>query len=227
MNKKVLLIGCNGSIGRRYAAILKFLGIEYNGIDVHNENLLYDVKKSDFSHCIIATPTNTHFDMCKKIALKGIPFLCEKPLSKSPEECKEIIKIANECMVSGFVVNNWAHTYKIGGVWQPNTCKVFYDNYHTGKDGLLWDCCQLVYLSDKAENMHLLTLMPYMQAMIGGYTITHEDVAVSYIKMIRTFTSVGMNPFLSLGLWSLRDGLAMTEKVIEYQKKWDELKGKQ
>lgn len=45
---------------------------------------------------IIATPTNTHYEITKKLLNNGIHVLVEKPLSTKADEASELINLANE-----------------------------------------------------------------------------------------------------------------------------------
>jgi len=44
----------------------------------------------------ICTPNNLHFPMTKKALLKGLHVVCEKPLSMTVDEAKELVKIAED-----------------------------------------------------------------------------------------------------------------------------------
>ncbi len=47
--------------------------------------------------CIhICTPNHTHFEMARKVLLKGIHVVCEKPLSMTVEESVELVALAKE-----------------------------------------------------------------------------------------------------------------------------------
>ena len=61
----------------------------------------YEVKKLDW--CIVATPDNTHYKLVKKILKKKINIFCEKPLSRSLNECKELYKLAKKKNVKLYV----------------------------------------------------------------------------------------------------------------------------
>lgn len=45
---------------------------------------------------VIATPTTTHFEMAKKALENDMHVFVEKPLAETPEQCEELIRIANE-----------------------------------------------------------------------------------------------------------------------------------
>lgn len=54
----------------------------------------YRIKKLDW--CIVATPDKTHYELVKKILKKKINVFCEKPLSRSFDECRELYKLAKK-----------------------------------------------------------------------------------------------------------------------------------
>jgi len=74
-------------MGRRYGAILKYLGHEVVGIDIGNKI----PKNLDLA--IVATPTDTHFEICKALSKKHYTYLCEKPISKNPKEIETLIRM--------------------------------------------------------------------------------------------------------------------------------------
>ena len=52
--------------------------------------------KINIDAAIIATPTNTHYEITKKLLNNGIHVLVEKPLSTKADEASELINLANE-----------------------------------------------------------------------------------------------------------------------------------
>lgn len=193
-----LVIGGKGSIGRRYCSILSFLKKPFKILDIQDPKGERDLEKIDFDEAIIATPTDTHFEYCEKLIALNKVFLCEKPLSKNEDECMRISEY-----LKGYVVNNyeWAIRH-IMAPWE-----ITYDYYNTGKDGVLWDCCQLIYLDQKAK---IQTKSPIYRLHVNGQPIQLTDIERSYIWMISAFLTDNR-----LGLWSLKTGLKMTQKVLE------------
>ena len=59
---------------------------------------------------VIATPTNTHFELAAKALSKGIHVFIEKPLAKTSEQCKVLIDLAerNNCIL--FVGHVFLHS---------------------------------------------------------------------------------------------------------------------
>ena len=61
----------------------------------------YQIKKLDW--CVVATPDNTRYKLVKKILKKKINVFCEKPLSRSLKECKELYELAKKNNVKLYV----------------------------------------------------------------------------------------------------------------------------
>ena len=194
---KIGIIGSSGSMGRRYNAICEYLGYKTIKMDINDPiNLNVD-------RMIIATPTQTHYEVWKSIK-KYIPILVEKPMSKDIKEC---IDMSIDERVS--VVCNWSLVLPF--ILKPNSHQIIYNFYNTGKDGVYWDTCQLIYL---AKSLPLLaTDSPMFMASVDFLPITLTDIERSYIKMIELWV---INPSL---LWNGMDGLSMTQRVLEYAKK--------
>jgi hypothetical protein len=193
---KILVIGGLGSIGSRYTCILKYLGHEPIVWDIRapfSEDVK-DIDQFEFEKAIIATPTATHFYWCKRLIELKKPFLVEKPMSKDIKECEELVELDKNKL--GRVVCN----YKF--LTQSPT---LYDFYKTGTDGVIWDCCQLVYLN---PNIEIRTQSPIWTLMSGFNNHSYEELEVSYIRMINDFLDEGKH------LWNLEDGLKMTQAVL-------------
>ena len=201
---KILVIGGLGSIGSRYCAILKWLGIEYEILDIGMGRL----EAREFDRAIIATPTETHYDYCKQLVEMGKPFLCEKPVSKDLKECEELAAIKN-----GYVVNNYEIIYRrkwntSSKEYPPN---ISYHCYKTGKDGLDFDCSQLIYMAGYG----FLTLTkdsPIWSLRMNGDIVTYKELEESYVWMIQAW----LLDFKEW-LWTMRDGYEMTKAVLEYE----------
>lgn len=206
----VLLIGGLGSIGSRYRAILESFKIPYEIYDYHTgilsttkgETNLANIK---FSRAIICTPTDTHVTYCKMLEPLKKPYLCEKPLSKDLDEANEVAKFKY-----GYMVCN----YKLLFQFMANRGHIVYDYFRTGKDGLLWDCCQLIYLDPLAcVNNESPLFRLHVHNSYDEYDcfgeIPFHLVERSYLFMIRDFVDGEFQ-----NLWTLEDGIAMTEAVL-------------
>ncbi len=193
---KVLVLGNLGSIGSRYCAILDYLGVEYLGVDKKAWHL-----EQGFTHCIIATPTDTHVD--RILAFDHIPnILCEKPIEKEPAILKQLFKLDTDIRM----VCNWKYALNA----EVGQYDISYSNYNTGKDGLGWDCIQLIYLANKIE---LSTKTPYFWCEYGDKAVTLHEIEDSYVTMIRNWLELDG---VKNDLWDLQDALKATEKTLKW-----------
>lgn len=197
------LFGGMGSIGTRYRAIMDYYGIAYTIFDPAYEKTDWSVP---IEKAIIATPTDTHIETLKRIP-DGVPVLCEKPVSKSLEE----IPLRKET----WVVSNYKYVLHICGIGRPR--RIWYDFYRTGSDGILWDCCQLIYLHPGSR---VEAKSPRWNLNIDGVWIKYRDVEESYCRMIKDFASGKTDR-----LWDMEEAREMTKAVlkrIEYENTdWD------
>lgn len=218
---KVLVIGSMGSMGRRYCAILKFLGVEHVGIDRDDSdfewNSLYDsFDVEGCTHAIIATPTEKHYENIIWALSKYVKnVLCEKPVDKDPGRIQRLDFLEKQNRVDIRMVCNYKYAF---GDIPISERDIEYSNYNTGKDGTGWDCIQLIYL---AKKLTINTELPFFKCQ---YTdpecnckkeITLHDVEISYINMIRHWLKLQNR---ENNLWDLNDALKATEKVIKWKK---------
>lgn len=194
-----LLIGHKGSIGRRYAAILNLFDVKWRGFD-NPDGDPSCINWEDVERCIIATPTNTHFEYAIAAAQNRKPVLCEKPLSKTPADCVALSVMAEDLDVPAFVVCNYKYVFR--GHPDPH---IYYNNFNTGSDGLWWDVCQLLYLDPKAT---IRTDGPYFILASQYREIPYEEVEKSYCNMIYEFVNEKYS-----NLWTFEDGVKMTAAV--------------
>lgn len=195
----ILLVGNRGSIGSRYEAILKWEKISYCTYDILDGLKPIDWKKID--RVIVATPTDQHAHWAFIAADHDLPVLVEKPLSKSLEECETLERALKGHEV--FVVCNYK--YALG----PNP-KIFYDYYNTGKDGLWWDVCQLIYLDPDAK---ISNESPFLNLWVNEKLVRYREIEASYCKMVKDFAEGKYR-----NLWTLEDGVKMTRAVLERMK---------
>lgn len=59
--------------------------------------------REDIDGFVIATPTPSHFDLCKQALLNNKPFIVEKPLSSTYEEAVELAELSESKGVPGMV----------------------------------------------------------------------------------------------------------------------------
>lgn len=199
----VAVIGASGNMGRRYCAILRYLGIGVVEIDEHSPSGMLGER---YDKVIIATPTRLHFDFCEAMAMVGNPFLVEKPLDTDPKSIRYLRELCIKQGVDGRMVCNWAFAGRLR--FDPGCHQVQYSNFHTGNDGLGWDCIQLIYLAKGFPE--LSTGSPFLQCHIDDNRIHEGMIAMSYKKMVEAWLQDPAQ------LWSLEDAKKATEKTILY-----------
>lgn len=220
----ILLVGSLGNMGRRYAKILDWINEPYYGIDIKESPWDYNII-SKCDRAIIATPTENHFEWCKSLK---IPWLCEKPISKDIRQVEEIADHCKKTGVKGNMVCNWlfaANTALLRAKFPPNhgvggwrggygdvalmgDMDIHYDHWHTGRDGLAWDCIQLIHMAN-LDKLVLLNNSPVLDCSINGHMIDMDLIAESYLIMISQW-------LFGDGLWDMEDALTATNKVYEY-----------
>jgi hypothetical protein len=190
----VLIIGGKGSIGRRYQAVLKHLKRPFEIYDLGDE-----LPVGNISHVIITSPTEKHLEHVLMAMRYDCPILCEKPLSMDLNSAKKIAKLPNV-----YVVNNYAYVTR-------DAKSIRYDFYNTGRDGFIWDLCQLVYIAKK-NNAHLnIKRSSYTWTLIvDDEPVPYSMIEYSYRKMIQDF--LNGNRF---NLWSAEEGYEMSLACAE------------
>ena len=99
----ILLVGANGSMGKRYQAILKSLGERFFPFDLDTIDIPPD---SCFKAVIIASPTDMHSYHIKKFGHLG-PVLCEKPVCKSLTELEDTLHYIRENNINFTMMNQY------------------------------------------------------------------------------------------------------------------------
>lgn len=171
---RVQIIGCNGSMGKRYKAILDFLQIpQSEHVDVRQGKLDYNA-----SHFIIATPTSTHFDILKQLPFEA-NVLCEKPLALDSKTVEEMLLYANKSKMKFRMVLQYVHQFdeqkirQMTGYLARNIPPMsYYDYFRHGNDGLEWDCLQIVALTKDVPSLRETS--PIWRCKINGVDL---DVA--------------------------------------------------
>lgn len=125
---KVSLIG-HGHLGKWHAQKIQnhkeieFIGIadrfcKENSLKKLYPDLIITEKFEDLiDHSdafIIATPTNTHFEICKKLILKKKHVFCEKPVCTNSAESRELLKLVDEFKTKFFV----GHSERCHEAWE-------------------------------------------------------------------------------------------------------------
>ena len=204
---EVCVIGNRGNMGRRYCAILEYLGVAYDGFDLCDE---FDL--IGYSHYIVATPTDNHNYMINRICKylrDPAKILVEKPITKvygSVDDALEPCHRLEEAGHKVYMVNNYNYTVPKDDTTGGHT---YYNFYNTGDDGLLYDCIQLLHLAK--GSITLETDSPVWYCTINGTHLNREMIDLSYVLMIQDFIGSGYR------LWGMKDIIAAHTKVKNHE----------
>jgi hypothetical protein len=133
------------------------------------------------------------------------PILCEKPVVKDTVTLFQLKQFVETEKVKLFMVNQYAYFKK-----EKKGESSYYNYYNTGKDGLYWDCIQIIHLaksSCKIENTS-----PIWQCQINGMEYPRSVMDLLYLLMLQDFVGKQTN------LWGWDDIEKATLKVIKYEK---------
>lgn len=176
----IVLFGAKGSMGRRYLSILRFLKIPciaYDRGDFSLEDVVDKLRSSDGA--IVATPTDMHLALCSLIAAETptVPILCEKPLSKKLGEVEAILGFPNRITMMT--------QYAMLDPSSVDGHETVYDYYDSGKDGLGWDCIQLLGLARGPVDLRAES--PVWRCVLNGRRLTLHEVQQAYVEFVDTW----------------------------------------
>lgn len=205
MQKRIVVLGAAGNMGRRYSHILKLLGCEVTERDLHNIDEPFEAEMG-----MVATTTDTHLESIRRLVDGNVKsILCEKPVSKSLVELQEIKRITEKYEVDFRMVCNWCQCTPIS--FNPGTCVVEYNNWRTGNDGLYWDVIQLIHLARSIEpsDLSIDKQSPVFHASINGIDISLTDIDRSYVWMMLAWLNTPQY------LWGMEDAIQATQKTLK------------
>jgi hypothetical protein len=168
---KILIIGNEGSTGKRYEKIIRSLGHQITGYDI--KELGHTIPNCD--RAIIASPTLTHIHYARYCQERRIHYLVEKPACSSVYDVDEM---------TGCMVNNWCFVFDHITLL-PGSHKIFYRNNYTGTEGYWFDTCQLHILSDRTGS--IIKRRGGFDTTIDGRVVTLKDIEDSYVRMIKSW----------------------------------------
>lgn len=198
----VCIVGHKGNMGRRYATIVgQHLGKEWVGIE-----LGYEIPF--MQNYIIATPTKTHIDIILDIKSvnQDATILCEKPITTNISDFERVPK---EYWDDIYMVNQYNYLPHIsrGKSYGPT----FYNFYHSGNDGLAWDCIQLIHLAKNKTKIELKRESPVWFAASNGIRLNKSDMDQAYVNMVLDFTEHDFTH-----LWNLHRAYEAHKDVMNY-----------
>jgi len=202
----ILILGHRGSMGTRYCAILDSLKIEWLGLDslngpITNTAIVNAAKKC--SGIIICTPTDSHEKHLMLLAELQLPVLCEKPICKNLDTLARVLLKYKENFTPLSMVMQYRELLNdqaIGPSW--------YDYFRSGKDGLYWDCLQIIALAE--GSVRLENKSPVWDCCINGQTLNSKDMDQAYVWNIQRW--------LNGEKQSLKELYAVHQRVHEFTK---------
>lgn len=211
---KILLLGSEGSIGKRYQACLKSLRKRYIPIDIVKNNFGLFPKfliNEEPLAIIIAVPTNRHFSAIKQIiALRNkikekTDILCEKPIVEY-EDCVALTKL-----MWGVNQNIKLYTCCNYNFLSSKPYKItLYDYFNHGKERIENNLCQVVW--HISPNGEIKTGSPIFQFKTNKMqTVTQKDIDISFVDMLKAF-------FSGKELMTWKAGIKMIRKSHKYFK---------
>lgn len=207
---KVGLLGSNGSMGRRYKAILNFLGVsfvEYDPSLTRGKGDLTRFMSVPCTHYIIATPTDTHEEVAAALMqTEGRNLLIEKPVCTSSEDVRSLLEQAKDTSTTITVMMQYKYIDRSELQNAPTIS--YYNFYNTGKDGLLWDCFQVIAF-DKTGVIKLYNDSPMWSCSINGYQLYQSSVDKAYVTFVRN--------------WLAGNEVQSPEDIIKWHEKVEDL----
>jgi hypothetical protein len=200
----VLIVGSEGSMGKRYQAILKYLNRKFICVDKQNTLNEVSTAAQKSQGIIIATPTHTHGDLIRQFAMLGKPILCEKPITKDPQELKDIITD----------LKTWGSPFRMMMQYEmlidrSTIGPSHYDYFKHGSDGLIWDCMQIIALA--RAKLELREESPVWSCKINGKTLSLAHMDAAYIGYVQKWFQ---SPRQDLGYIE-----SVHQKVLDAEKK--------
>lgn len=175
----ILLVGYRGNMGNRYGKILDYLGIKWDGVDIDDTYVKQRTLAEQASGILIASPTAAHINHLHRFAHMGKPVLCEKPFSKDLTACAEVLDLYQKTRTPLSMVFQYAELMPE----EPTKGPSWYNYYKTGKDGLVWDCIQIIALSKKPPELQARS--PIWECTINGHRLSLGDMDEAYVKNVK------------------------------------------
>lgn len=174
----ILLVGYKGNMGQRYGKILDFHGVKWEGVDIGDTYLTQMKLAEKASGVLIASPTPAHINHLHRFAHMGKPVLCEKPFTKDLAALREILELYNKTRTPLSMVFQYDELVP-EGTKGPS----WYNYFRTGKDGLIWDCIQIIALAKQPPK--LAAMSPVWDCTINGFRLSLGDMDDAYVKNVK------------------------------------------
>lgn len=182
MMKRVCILGGKGNMGRRYATVLRYLGIYPLPIDL---DATLQERRHALGCCegiVIATPTKQHYWDVLELAALRKPLLVEKPLATNMKHVGNAVELCRSLGTSLAMINQYM---KLDDPSSEGPS--FYDYWNHGRDGFAWDCISVVALA--RGSISLAEKSPLWRCQLNGKRLSVADMDTAYIEMIRAWAS--------------------------------------
>lgn len=179
---KIFIFGNQGNMGKRYTAILKYLGHEPYGMDAGDHYQSHQKKLFRIiDGYIIATPSHTHLSFLEYLVDCQKPVLCEKPIVND-SKLEKLNIFLGSAKRSGM---------QLSMVSQYDYCipkfetlgDTSYNFYKSGNDGLAWDCINIIWHAK--GRISLSDQSPIWSCKINGRDLDLSRMDFAYIDMIK------------------------------------------
>lgn len=132
------------------------------------------VPKVEFDKVLIATPTISHPQDIRKYRRYKVPIICEKPITTNRKILQDLLDL--DCDLS--MVNQ----YDCLPILRTVVTTSRYDYFRSGKDGLIWDCINIIGLAK--EPPKIANKSPVWDCVINGTPHSLVGMEMAYIDMI-------------------------------------------
>lgn len=173
----ITLIGSEGSMGKRYQAILRFKNTEFECFDKESlmGNILASARRA--RGVILATPTNTHGTYLRELIPVNKMILCEKPIVKDVDELAGLYGWAH---AKGCELSMMLQYQEL--VDSNSEGESGYDYFRTGPDGLPWDAMQVIGFAKGPCVID--NKSPLWRGFINGRMLNISDMDYAYVRFV-------------------------------------------
>jgi hypothetical protein len=200
----ILVLGHKGNMGQRYSCILDSLGVDWKGLDAITAPLDPEVIRQatvNSEGVIIATPTETHAGLLRMIADLETPVFCEKPITKDLRELKGILVSYQNSYTPFSMVLQYKELLN-----DVSSGHSSYNYFKTGKDGLEWDCVQIIGLAK--GSVEIKNDSPVWECTLNGQKLNLSDMDQAYVWNVKRW--------LNGQYQSLKEVYEIHERVTNY-----------
>ncbi len=205
----IALIGSDGSMGKRYQAILKHLGLDYVPFDRPMSDRSIVEAAFGCERVIIASPTHTHLSYLLELLPSKLPILCEKPVTKNIDEINELHAYCDKHNYSYNMVMQYKQLLVSTAKGEPS----YYNYFRHGNDGLIWDCMQTIALAE--GQIVLGEDSPVWKCNINGQFLNIRFMDQAYVDEVAAWVKGTLNQ-------SMDEILRIHKKVHAFQRALDD-----